>query len=176
MAQNLKNIKAIAYDIDGVMTNGGVLCTQDGDLLRTYDSKDSFAVRMATMHGFPVAVITGGASRTIVLRAKMFGVKEEDVYLSSRNKIKDFNDFISRHGLDASEVMYFGDDLPDVPVLKACGRGVAPADACEEAKAAADVVSEYPGGHWCVRKAIEEVMKAQDKWYFDVDAYEKTFK
>lgn len=171
----LKKIKAIAFDIDGVMTDGGILCLSDGDLLRTFDAKDSFAVRMASMNGYHTGVITGGRSISIVKRCTVIGVNEEDVHLACRVKSRDFREFCEKHSLDPSEVMYFGDDLPDIPVIKACGLGVAPSDAVEEVKQAADFVSPYPGGKGCVRHAIEMVLKAQGKWSFDESVYEKSF-
>ena len=89
--------------------------------------------------------------------------------------MEEFDDFCSRHSLSYDEVMYFGDDLPDIDVLKACGIGVAPADAVAEAMEAADYVSPYKGGHGCVRNAIEAVMKAQGIWKLDNALYKKLF-
>ena len=171
----LKKIKGIAFDIDGVMTDGGIFCMSDGDLLRIFDAKDSFAVRMAAMHGFHTAVITGGRSISIVKRCTGMGVPEDDVHLASRIKSKDLQKFCDKYGMDPSEVMYFGDDLPDIPVIKAVGLGVAPSDAVEEVRQAADFVSPYPGGKGCVRHAIEMVLRAQGQWTFDEALYEKQF-
>jgi 3-deoxy-D-manno-octulosonate 8-phosphate phosphatase (KDO 8-P phosphatase) len=89
--------------------------------------------------------------------------------------MEDFEDFCSRYGLQADEVMYFGDDIPDVPVLKACGCGVCPSDAVDEAKEAADLISDYPGGKLCVRKTLELVMKLQDRWDVNFETYRKMF-
>ena len=168
-------IKAFAFDVDGVVTDGGILCDLEGNLIRTYDAKDGFAIRMAVMNGYPVAVITGGRSGSIRQRFIASGVSPEDVYLGSRDKIHDFNDFCTRYGLDASEVMFFGDDIPDIAVIEACGCGVCPADAVEEVRDAADFVSPYPGGKGCLRHAMESVMKSQDRWHYDVQTYKKLF-
>ena len=92
----LHGIRAFAFDVDGVLTDGSILSTPDGDLLRTFDSKDGFALRMCTMKGYPVAIITGGVSQSIVHRFKGLGVKEEDIYQKSRDKVPDFLDFCSR--------------------------------------------------------------------------------
>jgi len=172
---DLKNIKAFAFDIDGVMTDGGILADLEGQLYRTFDAKDGFAVRMASMNGYPVAVITGARSASVRARFAGNGIPPEDIYLGSRDKITDFDDFCHRYGLDRSEVMFFGDDVPDVPVILAAGIGVAPADAATEAKEAADIVSERPGGKCCVRYHIEETMRAQGRWNFDVQVYKKKF-
>ena len=90
---DFKKIKAFAFDIDGVMTDGGIFCNNEGDLFRTFDAKDGFAIRMAIMNGYPVAVITGGRSGSIRARFLTSGIPSENVYLGSRDKIADFNDF-----------------------------------------------------------------------------------
>ena len=172
---DLLKIKAFAFDIDGVATDGGILCIPGGDLLRVYDAKDSFAVRMAAMNGYPVAVITGGSSISIRERMVTTGLKPEDVFLHSRNKIDEFRIFCERYSLQPEDVMYFGDDVPDIEVLQVCGCGVCPSDAVEEVKAAADYVSPFPGGKGCLRDTIEKVMKAQGRWVFDTDVYRKRF-
>ena len=175
MESRLRKIKAFAFDVDGVLTDGGILGTLDGELYRTYDAKDAFALRMAHMNGYRLCCITGGRSESIRKRMSTCGFRNEDVYLGSRVKLEDFNDFCQRHGLTAEEVMYFGDDIPDVPVLKACGCGVCPSDAVDEAKEAADIVSDYPGGKLCVRKTLEMVMKIQSKWDVDFETYRRMF-
>lgn len=172
---DLKDIKGFALDIDGVMTDGGILADLEGQLYRTYDAKDGFAIRMASMNGFPVGVITGARSQSVRARFEGNGIPPEDVYLGSRDKITDFDDFCARHGLEQSEVMYFGDDIPDIPVILAAGIGVVPSDAVDEAKEAADIVSDRPGGKCCVRRHIEQVMKAQGRWNFDVQVYKNRF-
>ena len=114
-------IKAFALDIDGVFTDGSILCTTDGDLLRVYDAKDGFAIRMAVMNGYPVGIITGGSSESIRKRMRASGIPPEDVYLHCRDKMEQFRDFCEKHGLKPEEVMYFGDDVPDIEVLQAAG-------------------------------------------------------
>ena len=172
---DLLKIKAFAYDIDGVATDGSILCIPGGDLLRVYDAKDSFAVRMATMNGYPVAVITGGSSLSIRERMVTTGLKPEDVFLHCRNKMDEFRQFCERYGLQPEDVMYFGDDIPDIEVIQTCGCGVCPSDAVEEVKAAADYISPFPGGKGCLRDTIEKVMRAQGRWVFDTDVYKKKF-
>lgn len=168
-------IKAFAFDVDGVLTDGGILANLDGELFRTFDSKDGFALRMASMAGYAVAIITGGRSESIRKRFMTCGVKPEDVYLGSRAKIEDFHDFCKRHGLAPDEVMYIGDDLPDIPVMLECGCGAAPADAVAEVLEIADYVSPRPGGKACAREAVEKVMRHQGKWQLDVELYKAKF-
>ncbi len=175
MNDNLLKIKAFAFDVDGVLTDGGIFADLNGELYRTFDSKDGMAIRMAMMQGYHLAIITGGRSESIRKRFASCGIKAEDVYLGSRVKIDDFNDFCSRHGLAADEVMYFGDDLPDIPVMVACGCGVCPSDAVDEVKEIAGHISTKPGGKGCARSTIEMVMKAQGTWNLDVQDYKKHF-
>ena len=175
MEERFKKIKAFAFDVDGVLTNGGVLANLDGELFRTFDSKDGFGLRMASMHGYKIGIITGGRSESIRNRFLTCGVVPEDVYLGSRDKMEDFEDFCFRYGLAPENVMYFGDDLPDIPVMVACGCGVCPADAVDEVKEIADLISDRPGGSGCARAAIEAVMKYQGTWQLDIQHYKSRF-
>ena len=175
MENKLKNIKAFVFDVDGVLTDGGLLADLHGEFYRTFDSKDGFGLRMAMMHGYRLGIITGGRSESIKMRFLACGFKQEDIYLWSRDKMEEFSDFCKRHGLSAEEVMYFGDDIPDIPVMKACGCGVAPADAVEDVKEIADLISTRPGGKGCVRECIEMVMKSHGTWQLDVEDYKKKF-
>lgn len=175
MEGRFSRIRAFAFDVDGVLTDGGILADLSGELYRVFDSKDSMAIRMAVMKGFHMAIITGGRSESIRQRFGSCGIKPEDVYLRSRAKIEDFEDFCRRHGLEPDEVMYFGDDLPDIPVMTACGCGACPSDAVEEVKEIAGIISSKPGGKGCAREIIQMVMKEQGKWELDVQAYKKHF-
>ena len=172
---DLLTVKAFALDIDGVFTDGSILCTTDGDLLRVYDAKDGFAIRMAVMNGYPVGIITGGSSGSTRKRLTASGILPEDVYLHCRDKMDQFREFCGKYALQPEDVMYFGDDVPDVEVLLAAGCGVCPSDGAEEAKAAADIVSTKPGGKGCIREVIEQTLKAQGKWVFDTGLYKKKF-
>lgn len=171
---SLKDIRAFVFDVDGVLTDGGIYAV-DGDLLRRYDAKDCFATRMASMHGYCLGIITGGISKTIPQRFLRCGFAEEDIYLGSRDKMEQMKDFCNRHDLTLKQVMFCGDDLPDLPLIKACGIGACPADAVEQLKEAADFVSEFGGGHGFARNVIETVMNSQGKWVLDVDVYKTKF-
>lgn len=175
MPMDLKKIKAFAFDIDGVATDGGVLCDSTGDLLRTYDAKDGFAIRMAVMNGYPVGIITGGSSETIRKRMITSGVKADDVYLHCRDKRIEFKQFCDKYGLKPEEIMFFGDDIPDICCLEQCGCGVCPSDAVPEVKEIATWISDRPGGKGCIRQGIEAVLKEQGKWVFEPVLYKKLF-
>lgn len=165
----LHRIKAFAFDVDGVLTDGSVISTTDGDLVRTFDSKDGFGIRMAIMNNYPIGIITGGQSPSIVNRFKTFNI--QDIYQFSRNKVPHFLDFCNKYALSPEEVAYVGDDLPDISVLKICGLSVCPADAVNEVKDVCDYISLYKGGKGCVRELIEQVLKLQNRWIFDHEVY-----
>lgn len=175
MEEKLRKIKAFAFDVDGVFTDGGILADCSGELYRTFDAKDSMAIRMASMKDYPLAIITGGRSESITKRFTTCGVPQDDIYLGSRAKIEDFEKFCAKHALKPEEVMYIGDDLPDIPVMTACGCGVCPSDAADEVLTIADLITNNPGGKGCVREAISMVMKLQGKWELDVQQYKKKF-
>lgn len=160
----LHKIKAFAFDVDGVLTRGDVISTPDGDLLRSFDAKDGFALRVAVKRGYPVAIITGGCSESIARRFRTLGIPDSDVYQRSKNKIPDFLDFCKRYSISPEEVAFAGDDIPDIPVMKICGLAVAPADAVRQVKECADYVSLYDGGRGCVRDLVEQTLVVQQKW------------
>ena len=172
---DLNRIRAFVFDVDGVLTDGGLLADLNGEFYRTFDSKDGFGLRMAMMHGYHLGIITGGRSESIKMRFLACGFKQEDIYLHSRDKMEDFNDFCTRNKLTHEEVMYFGDDVPDIPVMRACGCGVAPADAMDEAKEAADYICMKSGGRGCARECIEMVLRQSGKWSLDIEDYKQKF-
>lgn len=175
MEPDFSKIRAFAFDVDGVMTDGGIFADLEGQLFRTFDAKDGFGIRMARMKGYPIAVITGGRSGSIRARFTGCGIPPEDIYLGSRIKIHDFEDFCRRHGLKAEEVIFFGDDVPDIETMQAAGISICPSDAADDVKRIADVVSTRPGGRACVREYIEMTLKIQGNWDFDQQVYHKMF-
>ncbi len=175
LTEKLKKIKAFIFDVDGVLTDGSIIATEDGALLRCFDAKDGMGFRMAHLHGYHLGIITGGRCKSIWLRFKHCGIAKEDCYLKSRDKIEDFKDFIKRHNLAPEEVMFFGDDLPDIPVMKACGCSACPSDAVSEVREVADYISPMPGGKGVARDAFELVMRLQGKWVLDIEHYADKF-
>ena len=159
----LHKIKALVFDVDGVFTDGAVLVSESGDLLRAHYAKDGYAIRCAVKEGYPVGIITGGVSSTIVKRFEMLGVA--DVYLGARAKMRPFLHFCEKYQLSPTEVLYMGDDIPDLEVMLACGLPCAPADAASEVRKAAQYISLFPGGRGCVRDVVEQLMRLHGKWY-----------
>jgi 3-deoxy-D-manno-octulosonate 8-phosphate phosphatase (KDO 8-P phosphatase) len=157
----LRNVKAFAFDVDGVFSHN-VLVHPSGELLRTMNLKDGYAVQYAIKKGYPVAIITGGNSEALRLRFESLGIS--DIYLKSQNKLDDFSDFLARHQLKPEAILYMGDDLPDYDIMKRAGVPTSPADAVEEIKALSVYVSHKTGGEGCVRDVIEQVLRVQEKW------------
>jgi 3-deoxy-D-manno-octulosonate 8-phosphate phosphatase (KDO 8-P phosphatase) len=167
----LHTIRAFAFDVDGVFTDGQVLATETGDLLRSHNAKDGFAVRVAVTNNYPVAIITGGSSESIALRFMQIGIPREDIYLKSIYKIPHFKDFLKRYNLNADEVLFMGDDIPDIGILKYCGVPSCPSDAVNEVKEVSEYISIFGGGKGCVRDVIEQTLKVQGKWSDIHEAY-----
>jgi len=166
--EGLKNIRAFAFDVDGVLARSEVLLHPGGDLMRTMSTKDGYALQYAVKRGYPVAIITGGNTDSVGLRFRGLGIT--DIYLGSNDKKEDFNDFIYKYDLQAGEVLYMGDDLPDYEVLKMAGVPCCPADAVEEIKSLAHYISPFKGGTGCVRDVIEQVLRLHGRW-MDADSF-----
>lgn len=160
--EELKNIKAFVFDVDGVFSNGNIYLHPNGDMMRSMNTKDGFAVRQAILKGFPVAIISGGHSVSVEKRFKDLGLT--DVYIKSYNKLDDFEDFRYKYSISPAEILYMGDDLPDYEVMKIVGLPTCPADAVEEIKGISCYISDKNGGDGCVRDVIEQVLRAQGKW------------
>ena len=161
----LHQIKAFVFDVDGVFTDGTVIVTESGDLLRSHHAKDGYAIRCAVTEGYPVGIITGGVSTTITKRFEMLGVT--DVYLGAHAKMAPFLHFCAKYRLDPSEVLFMGDDIPDLDVMKACGFPCCPSDAVWEVTQAAIYISHLAGGRGCVRDVVEQVLRLHGKWFSD---------
>lgn len=158
----LPTVKAFVFDVDGVFANPQVILHPTGDLLRSMNTKDGFALQFAVKQGFKAAIITGGKSESVRLRFKALGLT--DIYLNSTDKTDDLMDFVYKYDFDLRNILYMGDDLPDYEVMTKVGIPVCPADAANEIKAVSKYISLYDGGKGCIRDVIEQVMKAQNKW------------
>jgi 3-deoxy-D-manno-octulosonate 8-phosphate phosphatase (KDO 8-P phosphatase) len=167
----LAEIKAMAFDVDGVFTDGSILTLDNGDLLRIQNAKDGFGLRIAVLKNYPIAIVTGAYSESVKKRFLGIGVPEENIYMKSRNKVPDFLSFCRKYELKPSEVAFVGDDIPDIPVLKVCGLAVCPSDAVTEVKEVCDYVSLYGGGRGCVRDLVEQILKMHNDWNFDAEQY-----
>ena len=155
-------VEAIVFDVDGVMTDGGIIPTPDGDFIRRYNAKDGYAIASAIREGMKICVISGGRGEMLRRRLEMLGVTR--MYLNCMYKTAALNEFLTDYGINAENVIYMGDDIPDLECMRMVGIPVCPADAAMEVVEASRYVSEYNGGHGAVRDIVEQVMRAQQKW------------
>ncbi|MBM3414883.1 MAG: 3-deoxy-D-manno-octulosonate 8-phosphate phosphatase [Bacteroidetes bacterium] len=162
-----KPIRAFIFDLDGVLTDGTVLVVANGLQARKMSIKDGFAIQMALKMGYRVKIISGGHSPELQDRLEKLGVK--DISMSVPDKKKLITEFITGKKLKQEQVLYMGDDLPDIPALGAVGLACCPADAAGEVKEAVQYISPYKGGDNCVRDVIEKVLKLNDHWQYRVD-------
>lgn len=155
-------IKLLAFDLDGVLTNGKLLIQKDQHWLREMDIKDGLALQMAIQQNFQIAVITGSYSDACAERLKYLGVKH--FIQKAKRKSEQINELMSTYQLHKEEVLFMGDDLPDLDAFSVSGLKTCPADAATEIKIQADYISPRNGGDGAVRDVIEKVMRTQDKW------------
>lgn len=165
--EDLLKVKAFALDVDGVLS-GNLIITNDGQQLRTANIKDGYAIQLAVKKGYHFTIISGGYSECIKLRYNSLGIT--DVFMKSEDKVKDFNIYCNKYNILPENVLYMGDDIPDLNVMKLVGIPTCPADAAEEIKAISSYISTIKGGDGCVRDVIEQVLRAQSKW-LDADAF-----
>ncbi|MBM3434116.1 MAG: HAD-IIIA family hydrolase [Bacteroidetes bacterium] len=158
----LAGIKALAFDVDGVFTDGTVQILPGQEPIRSFHSKDGYAVQVAARQGLQLAVITGGKSETVKERLLALGI--QDVWLGARHKIDAYEEWLARYELRDEEVLYMGDDLPDTEVLLRAGLSCCPHDSAPEIRALVDYISPIDGGKGCVREVIEQVLRAQGRW------------
>jgi 3-deoxy-D-manno-octulosonate 8-phosphate phosphatase (KDO 8-P phosphatase) len=164
----LHKITTFIFDYDGVITDGTVYPTVDGDLMRTANVKDGYAMQLAVKKGYRIAIISGGKSESMNQRMK--SLKIEDVFLGVSNKKEVYEKYISDNNLKHEEIVYVGDDIPDLELLQMVGVSCCPSDAAEEIIETVDYISNKPGGKGAVRDILRQVMKLQGKW-FDKDAF-----
>ncbi len=167
---DLKKIRALAFDVDGVLSESNVLLLEsEAQPCRTANTKDGYALQLAVKCGLRVAIITGGRSAAVQRRYEALGL--QDVFSGVAVKIERFRQWLADNHLSPAEVLYMGDDIPDYEVMKACGCPCAPADAAPEIKETALYVSPANGGQGCVRDVVEQVLRAQGHWMSSAHAF-----
>ena len=157
----LKHINTFIFDYDGVLTDGSVITTNEGDAYRISNVKDGYALQLARKKGYKVAVISGARSESMMHRMK--ALQLTDVFLGIEKKQDTFRDYLKTNNLNTEQVLYMGDDIPDYEVMLEAGVSACPADAAEEIKSVAKYISHFNGGKGCVRDVIEQVLKVQGK-------------
>ncbi len=163
--QLLSDINTFIFDVDGVMTSGIVLLNPGGEMLRSMNVKDGYALQLAVRKGYRIIIITGGSCEAVKQRFELLGI--DDVYLGVSNKLALFEEIVKRDNLDRQKILYMGDDIPDYKVMREVGVPACPADAVEEIKAISKYISSFEGGKGCARDVLEQVMRIQDNWFDD---------
>ncbi|MCH5308015.1 MAG: 3-deoxy-D-manno-octulosonate 8-phosphate phosphatase [Prevotella sp.] len=159
---DLRKIRAIVLDLDGVLSSSTIALDLEGTPLRTVNIKDGYAIQLAMKAGLRIAIISG--CRIEAVRTRYEGLGMEDIYLGSSVKIKTYEEFTAKYGYADDEVMFMGDDVPDLQVMRRVGCPVCPKDACVEVCEASIYISERKGGMGCVRDVVEQTLRAQGKW------------
>lgn len=166
---DLKKVKAIIFDVDGVLSRQTITLASSGEPLRTVNIKDGYAIQLAQKLGLRIAILTGGNTQAIRIRYENLGV--EDVYMGCAVKITTYEDFKTKYSLDDEEIVYVGDDIPDYEVMQRCGCPCCPADACSDIKAISTYVSSRNGGDGVGRDIVEQVLRSQGMWLNDAKAF-----
>ena len=161
--QKLKNITTLIFDVDGVLTNGDIIASDSGEFLRTFNIKEGYALQLAVKRGYLICIISGG--RGLAMQRRFEGLGIAEVFLGVSDKVDVFNSLLAKHNITADEVLYMGDDIPDLKVMQLVGLPTCPSDAVPEIKAISEYISPYSGGKTAVRDIIEKVLKVQQKWF-----------
>ncbi len=165
--EHFKKITTFIFDIDGVLTDGTVLVMENGLQARRMHIKDGFALQMAVKNNYHILIISGGKSPQVIDRLEKLGITE--VHMSVLDKKVFITDYMKKNNLVAGQVLYMGDDLPDLPAMACVGLSCCPADAASEVKEAVQYISLMNGGMGCVRDVIEKVLKLNDHWRYRAD-------
>lgn len=163
--EQFHRVNTFVFDVDGVLTDGSVLLLDNGLQARRMNVKDGLALQMAIRNGYRVMVISGASSEPVVTRMKYLGI--EDVYIGCKDKLKMVESLKERHGFTWENLLFMGDDLPDLQVMKKAGVAACPADAAVEVRELAHYIAPQKGGRGCVRDVIEKVLKLNDHWNYD---------
>jgi 3-deoxy-D-manno-octulosonate 8-phosphate phosphatase (KDO 8-P phosphatase) len=166
-----KNISTFVFDVDGVLTDGTVLVMDNGLQARRMHIKDGFALQMAVKNGYDVLIISGGNSPQVTDRLHKLGIR--NINMSVLDKRAFLEEYIASGNLKKQQVLYMGDDLPDLPAMSVVGLSCCPADAVNEVKEFVSYVSPLNGGLACVRDVIEKVLKLNDHWKYRTDVTSK---
>ena len=158
----LKKITTFILDVDGVLTNGKILITSKGKMLREMNTKDGFIIKYALDEGFKIFIISGGTNKGVRERLKDLGI--EEIFLGKDSKNSTYEMLIKKHNLNENEILYMGDDVPDIPVMKKVGVPCCPNDAVPDVKQISIYISKKNGGQGCVRDIIEQTLRVQNKW------------
>ncbi|KOP35988.1 HAD-IIIA family hydrolase [Flavobacterium sp. WLB] len=158
----MNDITTFIFDVDGVLTDSSVFVTTEGEILRTMNIRDGYAMKAAVESGYHVCIISGGSNEGVRVRLKNLGIK--DIHLGTPDKVKTFEEYTKTYNIKPEQVLYMGDDIPDYHVMKLVSLPACPQDAVPEIKNICRYISHVKGGKGAARDVIEQVMKVQGKW------------
>lgn len=166
---NIREIKLLALDVDGVLTDGRITYTDEGEELKSFYAKDGLGIVAALTADLKVAVITGRHSDMVQRRVQELGIPY--LYENCRAKLTALQKICAEEQISLAETAYMGDDINDLAVLRNVGLAMAPSDACQDVKQIAQFISKYKGGEGAVRDGIEHILKEQSRWEAIIEAY-----
>lgn len=158
----LNKIKAFAFDVDGVLTDGKITFLSDSAVARTVFARDAHAIQHAVKNGYIVVIIS--AAKDEVLRSRYLRLGMQEVYLASTDKEITLKEFAAVYQLEYDNILYMGDDVPDYNAMKLAGIATCPHNAAPEIREICSYISTYNGGEGCVRDVISQVMRLHGKW------------
>jgi len=167
--EKLKRVELILSDVDGVLSNGGIIFDNQGIETKRFHVRDGLAVKLWKTAGFKFGIISSRSSQIVKMRMSELGV--DLVRQGAASKLPVAKEIMKDLGLTAEQVCFIGDDLPDLPVIHTVGLGVAVADAAEEVRNSADLVTKLPGGSGAVRELVETILKAKQRWDDSIRKY-----
>lgn len=167
MLETFKGIKTFVFDVDGVLTDGALFVFDSGEQVRRMNIKDGYALQLAIKKGYKIIVCSGSSSNAVTLRLQRLGITE--IYMNIRDKRSHVSALLEKSGISWDEVLFMGDDIPDYQLMKSAAMPCCPSDAVPEIRQAARYISNFPGGHGCVRDVIEKVLKLNGDWELDVE-------
>ncbi len=163
----MNDITTFIFDVDGVLTDGSVFVSNEGEMLRTMNIRDGYALKSAVDAGYNVCIISGGSNEGVRVRLRNLGIT--DIHLGTPDKVATLDEYTDIYSIKPEQVLYMGDDIPDFHVMKLVGLPTCPQDASPEIKSISKYISHRNGGKGAVRDVIEQVMKVQGKWMENFD-------
>jgi 3-deoxy-D-manno-octulosonate 8-phosphate phosphatase (KDO 8-P phosphatase) len=171
LLDDFRKIRCFGFDVDGVLTDGSLLLLDDGQMVRTMNTKDGYAMQLAVKRGYSIVIISGGGAEGARQRLEKLGINA--IYFQATDKKALLENYLSAHHILPEEVLFMGDDIPDLDAMKLCGIPCCPADAAGEVRQLSRYIALLPGGRGCVREVIEKVLKLNGHWSNDTSVASK---
>ena len=162
LLEKFKPITTFVFDMDGVLTDGNLWILPGGEWVRQMHIRDGYALQMAVKKGYNVCIITGSWSEPVKERLNKLGIT--DVFQRVSDKVSCLESYLAEKGVKHEEVLYMGDDMPDLGAIKISGLATCPSDAVPDIKEVANYISPFKGGNGCARDVIEKVLRLNNNW------------